>query len=299
MASPTVDLLTSEIILVLDQNVTVGVVLNGKTMTICYFFSRNGWFSYVIEDLFRAMIAGLVKSNKGGRSDEFEHHELQPIGGDSGELLTWKEIYKTSKPLLSTVFHGFKLLRVWDLENLQIGKLPGSEVNSFNFRRFILTNVRLADEKDLCAAIDNMKLHKLFLKAANEEGPLRIDALSSPSCLEKLKLVGKLEKVACWFPSLHPVTFLLFLWSRLREDPLPCLQAVPNLARIIVVNAYVGKQLCFLNGFQKLKILNTYNCNHLNEIVLEKEMMPGLQSLSLGRCMKLKALPHGIDIHNC
>ena len=151
----------------------------------------------------------------------------------------------------------------------------------------------------MCAAIDNMKLHKLFLKAANEEEPLRIDALSSPPCLEKLKLVGKLGKVACWFPSLHPVTFLLFLWSRLREDPLPCLQAVPNLARLIVVNAYVGNQLCFLNGFQKLKILNTYNCNHLNEIVLEKGMMPGLQSLSLGRCMKLKALRHGIDIHNC
>lgn len=47
--------------------------------------------SYVIEDLL-AMITGLVKSNKGGRSNEFEHHELQTIGGDSGELLTWKEI---------------------------------------------------------------------------------------------------------------------------------------------------------------------------------------------------------------
>ena len=155
--------------------------------------------------------------------------------------------------------------------------------------------MRLADEKDLCAASDNMKLHKLFLKAANEEEPLRIDALSSPPCLEKLKLVGKLEKVACWFPSLHSVTFLLFLWSRLREDPLPCLQSVPNLARLIVVNAYVAKQLCFLDGFQKVKILNTYNCNQLNEIVLEKGVMPSLQILSLGRCMKLKALPHSIE----
>ena len=171
--------------------------------------------------------------------------------------------------------------------------------NLEQYRRFILTNVRQADEKDLCAAMDNMKLHKLFLKAANEEEPLRIDALSSPPCLEKLKLVGKLETVACWFPSLHSVTFLLFLWSRLREDPLPCLQSVPNLARLIVVNAYVAKQLCFLDGFQKVKILNTYNCNQLNEIVLEKGVMPGLQSLSFGRCMKLKALPHGIDIHNC
>lgn len=83
--------------------------------------------------------------------------------------------------------------------------------NLEQYRRFILTNVRQVDEKDLCAAIDNMKLHKLFLKAAaKEEEPLRIDALSSPPCLEKLKLVGKLEKVACWFPSLHCVTFLSY-----------------------------------------------------------------------------------------
>lgn len=37
------------------------------------------------------------------------------------------------------MFHGFKLLRVWDLENPQIGKLPGSEVNSFNYRYLNLT----------------------------------------------------------------------------------------------------------------------------------------------------------------
>jgi disease resistance protein RPM1 len=99
--------------------------------------------------------------------------------------------------------------------------------------------------------------------------------------------------------SFSSLRHIFVLWSRLREDPLPCLQAVPNLARLIFVNACVGKQLCFLDGLQKLKILNTYNCNQLNEIVLEKGVMPSLQILSLGRCMKLKALPHGIDIHNC
>ncbi|KAG6747342.1 hypothetical protein POTOM_049743 [Populus tomentosa] len=117
-------------------------------------------------------------------------------------------------------------------------------------------------------------IQAIYPDKSNEEGPLRIDALSSPPCLEKLKLVGKMEKI------------------KRSSTSLPTSSAQFG-------KAYVGKQLCFLNGFQKLKILNTYNCNHLNEIVLEKEMMPGLQSLSLGRCMKLKALPHGIDIHNC
>ncbi|CAK7336962.1 unnamed protein product [Dovyalis caffra] len=174
------------------------------------------------------------------------------------------ELNKTSKPLLNKVLHGFKLLGVLDLENLQIVKLPNSVVNLFNLRYLnltgtqvkwskfpielenfttpghILTNVRQADEKDLCVVIDNMKLlHHLFLKADNEEELLRMDSLSSPPCLEKLKLVGKWEK--------------------------------------------------------KLKILNTYNCHQLNEIVIEKGVMPGLQSLSLGRCMELKALPHDIE----
>ncbi|KAJ6876020.1 hypothetical protein NC652_035398 [Populus alba x Populus x berolinensis] len=114
-----------------------------------------------------------------------------------------------------------------------------------------------------------MKLHKLFLKAANEEGPLRIDALSSPPCLEKLKLVGKMEKI------------------KRSSTSLPTSSAQFG-------KAYVGKQLCFLNGFQKLKILNTYNCNHLNEIVLEKEMMPEIKDCirGEGRIDRKKNLQH-------
>ncbi|KAB5525304.1 hypothetical protein DKX38_023053 [Salix brachista] len=67
----------------------LGWFLNGKTMTICYFFSRNGGFSHD---------TGLAKRNKGGRSDEFEHHEIQRTG-DADELLAWKEIFTASSRL--------------------------------------------------------------------------------------------------------------------------------------------------------------------------------------------------------
>lgn len=80
-----------------------------------------------------------------------------------------------AKELTSLEGHGNLIER---LQNLgQIGRL-------------IETNARQADEKDLCVAIDNMKLlHHLFLKAANEEEPLRMDALSSPPCLDRVSRV--------------------------------------------------------------------------------------------------------------
>ncbi|KAJ6869493.1 hypothetical protein NC651_034278 [Populus alba x Populus x berolinensis] len=69
---------------------------------------------------------GFVKMESGARrlSIQVKDREIQ---SSKGMLSHTRSLFlfpadKTSKPLLSTVFHGFKLLRVWDLENLQIRK---------------------------------------------------------------------------------------------------------------------------------------------------------------------------------
>ena len=94
----------------------------------------------------------------------------------------------------------------------------------------------------------------------NEEETLRMDALSSPPPnLQKLGLVGKLEKVPQWFHSLQSITFLKLHWSRLEEDPLPHIATLPHLGCLEFINAYVGKQLCFNTGFPKLTELIIYN----------------------------------------
>ena len=86
----------------------------------------------------------------------------------------------------------------------------------------------------------------------NEEETLQMDELSSPPPnLRKLILTGKLEKVPQWFRSLQSLTHLYLHWSRLEEDLLPHIAALPHLGRLFLVNAYVGEQLCFSIGFLK------------------------------------------------
>ncbi|KAM3681573.1 hypothetical protein ACJW31_12G007200 [Castanea mollissima] len=151
-----------------------------------------------------------------------------------------------------------------------------------------INNVKEADETDLCISIQNMRLLRvLSIKVTNEEETLRMDALSSPPPkLQMLALTGKLEKVPQWFLSLQSLTFLQMHWSRLEEDLLPYIAALPNLEDLLLVNGYVGKQLHFSTGFLKLTSLRIHNLPRLNEIIIEKvpmgiEYLQNLQQLDL------------------
>ncbi|KAL7205146.1 hypothetical protein ACSBR2_018133 [Camellia fascicularis] len=123
-----------------------------------------------------------------------------------------------------------------------------------------------------------------------------MDTLSStpPRYLKTLILVGKLEKVPCWFHSLQNLTFWSLHWSKLTEDLIPYIQALPNLGQLCLCNVFEGGQLCFSEGFHKLGILDLWNFPQLNEIIIERGVMPGLQEFYIGKCMQLKILPHGI-----
>ena len=159
------------------------------------------------------------------------------------------------------------------------------------------SNVKEGDEKDLCVSIENMRhLRALTIMVTNEEETLRMDSLSSPPPnLQKLYLVGKLENVPQWFCSLQSLTNLVLHWSRLEEDLLPQIADFPHLGRLLLTNAYVGKQLCFSTGFLKLTRLVIRNSPQLNEIIIEKGVMPNLKSLYINSCMELKTVPKGIE----
>ena len=137
--------------------------------------------------------------------------------------------------------------------------------------RIGISNVKEADEMDLCLSIQNMKLLRyLFIMATNEDETLRMDSLSAPPPkLRLLSLAGKLEKVPRWFLSLQSVTTLSLHWSRLEEDVLPYIATLPHLGDLSLGNAYVGKQLCFNTGFLKLTRLTIGNFPQLNEIIIE------------------------------
>ncbi|XVF06758.1 hypothetical protein REPUB_Repub06bG0078200 [Reevesia pubescens] len=162
-------------------------------------------------------------------------------------------------------------------------------------KRLCFANVKEAHEKDLCFSLGKTSLLRyLMIMSCNEKESLKMDKLvKAPPCLEKLVLAGKLEKMPHWFNSLHNLTCLRLHWSRLREDFLVHIQALPNLGRITLVNAYVGERLCFLEGFQKLKILRIQKFPELKEIVINKGVMPGLQELNIRECQNFVKLPHG------
>ncbi|KAK8564458.1 hypothetical protein V6N12_036581 [Hibiscus sabdariffa] len=158
-----------------------------------------------------------------------------------------------------------------------------------------VVNVKETDGQNLCLAIAKMiHLRKIGVTSCNEDEHVNMDALeSAPPGLEKLFLAGKLEKVPHWFISLDNLTGLWLHWSRLRDDFLPHIQALPNLGELKLVNAYEGERLDFLEGFQKLKLLRIGRCLGLREIVINKGVMPGLQDLSILGCQEFTTLPHG------
>ncbi|VVA40860.1 PREDICTED: disease resistance [Prunus dulcis] len=169
--------------------------------------------------------------------------------------------------------------------------------NMTQLRRIGIMNVKERDEMDLCASIQKMKqLHYLFLMTSDEEEVLQTNTLCSPpSHLRTVILVGKLAIVPRWFVSLQSLTQLYLHWSRIEEDLLPYIEAVPNLGSLVLSNAYAGRELCFSRGFVKLKNLSLYNCPLLNKITIEKGVMSDLQRLRLSRCPELNTTPQGLQ----
>ncbi|XP_021833298.1 disease resistance protein RPM1-like [Prunus avium] len=169
--------------------------------------------------------------------------------------------------------------------------------NMTQLRRIGITNVKERDEMDLCASIQKMKLlHQLVLKTSDEEEVLRTNTLCSPPPhLRRVILVGKLEIVPRWFVSLQSLTQLNLHWSRIEEDLLPYIEALPNLGNLSLVNAYAGKELCFSRGFAKLTRLRLSTCPLLNKVTIEKGVMSNLQSLWLDNCPELNTTPQGLQ----
>ncbi|KAK2996154.1 hypothetical protein RJ639_020095 [Escallonia herrerae] len=169
--------------------------------------------------------------------------------------------------------------------------------NMTQLMSFGITNVRKDDGKDLCIALQSMRLlRNLFVMVTDEEEYLEIHSPTfAPTGLKNLVLVGKLEIVPHWFGSLQNLTSLYLHCSKLIEDLVPHIQALANLGELALINAYAGSKLCFSIGFNKLVRVYFRSLSQLQEIIIEKGVMPGLQRIYVGNCTELKMLPRGIE----
>ncbi|KAB1221490.1 Disease resistance protein RPM1 [Morella rubra] len=142
------------------------------------------------------------------------------------------------------------------------------------------------DGRALCASLQNMDhLRYLFASSITEDEFLGI-----------VTMEGRLEKLPNWIPELQNLATLVLKFSRLVEDPLKRLQALPNLSVLYLYQGFDGEELHFEEGsFQKLKKLRLRKLDGLRMLKIDTEALPLLQELEIGPCPQLKELPSGIQ----
>ncbi|KAM3729390.1 hypothetical protein ACB098_12G007900 [Castanea mollissima] len=281
--------------------------------------------SYLVELTFRNMLQ-VVQRNEYGRPKRCKLHDLLWELALSISLCSFLGFNKTLKTLPT----GSKMLRVLDLEKNPIYEMPDEVFKLFNLRYLNLRGTLLKKLPNSIGRLLNLqtlgikdtqikalprgigKLQNLrhliiyFTGMQIATNIISLKNLQSIGIVEAngdfirqvqnmLILTGKLEKVPQWFRSLQSLTHLYPRWLRLEEELLTRVAALPHLGRLVLSNAYVGKQLCFRTDFPKLTKLEIHNSPQLNEIIIEMGVMPNMKSLYITCCMELKTVPKGIE----
>ena len=169
-------------------------------------------------------------------------------------------------------------------------------------RKLEITKLKRESGITLCTSLKKMShLRSLRICATSEEEVLDMQSMSSPPhLLQCLILVGRLEKLPKWISKLESIVTIALYWSRLTDDPLKVLQALPNLMNLRLHDGDEGKQLQFEGGgFQKLKYLALQKLKGLNKLIIDKSALPLLEELRIGPCPQLKEVPSGIHNLKC
>nr|XP_023918423.1 disease resistance protein RPM1-like [Quercus suber] len=109
-------------------------------------------------------------------------------------------------------------------------------------RKLGISKLKKENGMDLCTAIQKMShLRTLQILATSEEEVLNLQSLPSPPpLLQIICLYGRLEKLPEWIPKLKNIVKIELCWSRLMEDPLKVLQALPNLMCLLLCDGFGG-----------------------------------------------------------
>ncbi|KAK4575633.1 hypothetical protein RGQ29_026552 [Quercus rubra] len=164
-------------------------------------------------------------------------------------------------------------------------------------RKLEISKLKRENGTALCTVLQTMShLQSLRIRATSEEEVLELQSMSSPPpLLQTLTLSGRLEKFPEWILKLNSIARIGLNWSKLMEDPLKVLQALPNLMDLRVHGGYGGEQLHIEGGsFQKLKILGLFYLGGLNRLIIDEGALPLLEKLAITECPQLKEVPPGI-----
>ncbi|KAJ0102338.1 hypothetical protein Patl1_03862 [Pistacia atlantica] len=142
------------------------------------------------------------------------------------------------------------------------------------------------NEKDICACIRNLeKLVSLSIVISREE-ILNIESMTSPPHgLQRLSLMGNMNKLPDWIFKLEHLVKIGLSLSGLTDDYISVLQGLPNLLELRLDNTSPDEQLHFKEDwFPKLKVLYLTGFGRVESIIIDKGAMPNLEDLRIGHC---------------
>ncbi|KAJ7954232.1 Disease resistance protein [Quillaja saponaria] len=158
---------------------------------------------------------------------------------------------------------------------IELGKLT-------QLRKLGIVNLRRQHGSALCDSIQKMRhLCSLSLQSAlNEDGSYETldlkDISSPPPVLQRLYLIGKLEKIPSWVSSNENLMVLRLMYSQLEEDPFETL-ALPNLVDLVLCNAFDGLEVHIKHGwFARLKYF-WYNGTKYTNVKIGEGALPTFQ----------------------
>lgn len=175
---------------------------------------------------------------------------------------------------------------ITDLERLKQLKMLG------------LTNVKQEYTEAVCSSINEMQhLEKLYIAAKDKDEVIDFSNFDvSLHKLQKLRLVGKLERFPYWIRELQNLVKLSLSYSMLTHDPLKSLKDLPNLLCLsILFCAYEGEHLHFQDeGFKSLKQLVLRRLYNLKSIKIGKGALSSLEKFKLVNIPQLMEVPSGV-----
>ncbi|CAK9149518.1 unnamed protein product, partial [Ilex paraguariensis] len=180
------------------------------------------------------------------------------------------------------------------------GNIVTEEIEKLtHLKTLTIADLKREDGVALCLSLQ--KLSNLCSLAIQSTDIIDLQSFpSGPPFLQKLCLHGPLERVPHWISCLYSLVRVSFVQSCLRDDPMQCLQDLPNLLSLEFLKAYEGEELCFkAGGFPRLKMLYLQKLKELRWLRVEQGALPHLVDLSIILCHNLEELPLGIEhLHN-
>ncbi|KAA8547063.1 hypothetical protein F0562_003492 [Nyssa sinensis] len=188
--------------------------------------------------------------------------------------------------------------KVQTLAGLRMNGNWAKDVTRHNqLRKLSVSDVRTEHSDELCTSINNMTLLRSLTIKCCPGHQFCIQSLNQTTSLVKVRLGGSvdhlLEKVST-FDSLVSLS----LWdSNLTEDPLSAFRNLPNLVRLVLRAAYVGREIDPIDdGFSKLKHLSIICFTNLERWErIGPRAMRKLQTLILKSCPGLRMPPEGLE----